>query len=192
MRVLTAAALPRVALALALAGCGGSSGPTVAGLSTGKAAASSASSAGDGSPPETTTGHQQKEVDYAKCLRAHGAGEVPEPGNGRSIVNGLGGDGPDPGPPRFKAAQKRCDGLLPSGGGPSAQARALGEERALRFARCMRAHGQPGFPDPLGAGHGAVRIGGAGSGIDLDSPRFEAAQKACRRYFGPAGSQGAP
>jgi hypothetical protein len=56
-------------------------------------------------------------------------------------------------------------------------------ERALKFSECMRSHGVPSFPDPSGGGH--TRIGGPGSGIDLDSPQFKAAQKACQKYFGP-------
>jgi len=187
-------------VAPALAGCGGSSGPRVAHLSAGKVAspgtgassgagAAPARSQGGGSSPESATSHQQKEVNYAKCLRSHGAGEVPEPGDGRSIVNGF-GSGPNPGPPQVKMAQKQCNGLLPSGGGPSPQMREQAVERALRFAQCMRAHGVHYFPDPGGASAGHMRIGGPGSGIDLDSPRFKAAGTACRKYFGPAGSRG--
>ncbi|HTW43590.1 MAG TPA: hypothetical protein VMD79_14890 [Solirubrobacteraceae bacterium] len=185
---LTAAAL--LSVALALAGCGGSSSPSVAHLTSGKGA-SSAYPEGSSSVPESTTRHQQKEVDYAQCLRSHGAGEVPEPGSDRSIVNGLGG-GPDPGPPQLKAAQQQCNKLLPSGGGPSPQVQQQAQERALKFAQCMRSHGEPSFPDPSGGGSGHIRIAGPGSGIDLGSPQFKAAEQACRRYFGPAGSRGAP
>jgi hypothetical protein len=177
-----------VSVALALAGCGGSSSPGVARLSSAKAT-SSGSSEGGSSSPESTTSHQQKEVDYAKCLRSHGAGDVPEPGDGRSIVNGLGG-GPDPGPPQVKAAQRQCNNLLPSGGGPSPQMQQQMQERALKFAECMRSHGEVSFPDPP-AGGSHLRLSGAGSGVDLDSPRFKAAAETCRQDFGPAGSKGA-
>jgi hypothetical protein len=195
-RPLAAAAL--LGVTLALAGCGDSSSrPGVARLPSAEGAASGAGASpagrrGDGATPESTTSHQQKEVDYARCLRAHGAGEVPEPGDGRSIVNGFGDGGPNPGPPQVKAAQKQCNGLLPSGGAPGPQVREQAVERALRFAKCMRSHGQPSFPDPGGGAGGHVRIGGPGSGIDLGSPRFKAAGKACRRYFGPAGTTPLP
>jgi hypothetical protein len=188
-RSLIVAAL--LAVALALAGCGGSSSPAVAHLSSGKGTPS-ASPQSASSAPESVTTHQQKEVDYAKCLRAHGAGEVPEPGPGKSIVNGGDGDGPNPGPPQLHAAQKACSNLLPSGGGPSPQMQKQTQERALKFAQCMRSHGVPSFPDPSGGAGGHTRIGGSGSSVDPNSPQFEAAGKACRKYFGPAGSKGAP
>jgi hypothetical protein len=189
-RLLTATAL--VSLAPAFAGCGSSSAPTVAHLASAKGTPS-ASPEGTSPAPESTTSHQQEEVDYAKCLRSHGAGDVPEPSNRLRIVNGLGG-GPNPGPPQVKAAQKQCNNLLPSGGGPSPQMREQAVERALKFAECMRSHGEPSFPDPNGGGGGSghVRIGGPGPDIDLDSPRFKAAGKACQEYFGPAGSNGPP
>lgn len=180
-------ALPSVALALA--GCGSSSAPTVAHLPSGKGA-SSASYRGASSTPESPTSHQQKEVAYAQCLRSHGAGEVPEPRDGLRIVNGLGGAGPNPGPPQLHAAQEACNKLLPSGGGPSPQMQQQAAEGALRFAQCMRAHGEPSFPDPSGASGGHTRIGGPGSDIDPNSPQFRAAGEACRQDFGPAGSEG--
>jgi hypothetical protein len=52
---------------------------------------------------------------------------------------------------------------------------------AYAYARCMRAHGVPGFPDPkvtTTAGGGSIRMAvpaSAGS-----SPQFKPAQKACR------------
>jgi hypothetical protein len=55
----------------------------------------------------------------------------------------------------------------------------------------MRSHGVPNFPTPTFEGH-AVRLAlKAGSGLDPRSPQFQAAQKACRSYFGPPGSKGA-
>jgi hypothetical protein len=188
-RSLIVAAL--LGVGLELAGCGGASGPAIAHLSSGKGTLS-ASPQSATSASESVTTHQQKEVDYAKCLRAHGAGEVPEPGPDESIVNGYGGEGPNPGPPQLHAAQKACNELLPSGGGPSPQVQEQTQERALKFAQCMRSHGLPSFPDPSGGAGGHTRIGGPGSGVDPDSPQFAAAAKACRQYFGPAGSRGAP
>jgi hypothetical protein len=67
------------------------------------------------------------------------------------------------------------------------------EERALKFAACMRSHGEPNFPAPEFSTSGGgfhVTISGPRSGIDLSSPQFKAAQQACRQYFGPPGSKG--
>jgi hypothetical protein len=54
----------------------------------------------------------------------------------------------------------------------------------LAFSRCMRAHGITNFPDPtFGGGGGQLRIDKP-SGIDPNSPAFQAAQKACGAPFG--------
>ncbi|HTW11785.1 MAG TPA: hypothetical protein VME01_03500 [Solirubrobacteraceae bacterium] len=57
--------------------------------------------------------------------------------------------GTDPASPAFKAAQTKCQKLLPGGGpgsGPPPSAQTLA--RYLKVARCMRQHGVSGFPDP--------------------------------------------
>jgi hypothetical protein len=46
----------------------------------------------------------------------------------------------------------------------------------LAFSACMRSHGEPDFPDPDGQGAAVIT---ASSGLDLSSPRFQAAEKAC-------------
>lgn len=57
-----------------------------------------------------------------------------------------------------------------------------------KFSVCMRAHGLPTFPDPNG--QGIIQLG-SGSGLDPRSPRFQAAQRACRRLL-PNGGQPTP
>ena len=52
---------------------------------------------------------------------------------------------------------------------------------AVKFSKCMRAHGVPNFPDP---GPHGLNIG---PNIDPRSPQFQAAQKACAQDF-PGGS----
>jgi len=58
-----------------------------------------------------------------------------------------------------------------------------GAAAPLEYARCMRSHGVPRFPNPVG---GHITLSPA-SGIDPDSPTVQAAATACARY-GPAGS----
>jgi len=63
--------------------------------------------------------------------------------------------------------------------------------QALAYARCMRSHGVPDFPDPTpGPGGGfAFQInGGPGSDLDRNDPRREAADAACRSLL-PGGEQ---
>jgi hypothetical protein len=51
-------------------------------------------------------------------------------------------------------------------------------QKALKFSECMRANGEPNFPDPNG--QGVIQ----GSGVDPNAPAFEKAQKACAKDMG--------
>jgi hypothetical protein len=58
------------------------------------------------------------------------------------------------------------------------------QQDALKYAACMRAHGEPNFPDP-GAGGGFNFQTGAG--VDPSSPAFKAAQATCQKLMPRAG-----
>jgi hypothetical protein len=67
----------------------------------------------------------------------------------------------------------------PGAGRSSQFAMAVGNpQKALKFSECMRANGEPSFPDPNG--QGVIQ----GSGIDPSSAAFQKAQKACVKYMG--------
>jgi hypothetical protein len=70
--------------------------------------------------------------------------------------------------------------LAACGGGPAAPRTTHAEwekSKLLAFSSCVRAHGVPGFPDPQPGG-GFARS--AMNQIDVNSPQFAAAEKACR------------
>jgi hypothetical protein len=50
---------------------------------------------------------------------------------------------------------------------------------SLAYSRCMRAHGVPGFPDPVQVAGGGIQISGSRSGLDPSSPSYESAQRSC-------------
>ncbi len=56
----------------------------------------------------------------------------------------------------------------------------------LSFARCMRSHGVPSFPDPQPNGNLNI----SGTGVDKGSPQFNHAMQACRSDLG-SGAPGA-
>ena len=56
----------------------------------------------------------------------------------------------------------------------------------LALAKCMRSHGVPNFPDPVGGGFQV------GPGLDLSAPAFKAAQAACQRFMPLLGGPGGP
>jgi hypothetical protein len=173
-------------VALLVAGCGGSSSPGVAHLSSSTSGSSAANGAGKSSTPESGASTQQKMVAYSQCMRSHGVPEFPEPTEGRLLIHGSNHNGHatgvNPQSSQFQAAQKLCGKLLPNGGAPSAAEQAKAQEGALKFSQCMRTHGVPNFPDPTFSGGGVrlkLKAGGA-NGIDPNSPQFTAAQKACQ------------
>ena len=80
-------------------------------------------------------------VKFAQCMRAHGVSNFPDPG-----TSGGPQETPISSAPAFVAAQKAC------GGGPGGPALPHLDEaqklRAIAFAKCMRTHGEPDWPDP--------------------------------------------
>jgi hypothetical protein len=98
----------------------------------------------------------------------------------------------------FDSAQKACERYRAAGEKSISPAqRAAFQDKALQFARCMRAHGV-NLPDPQTTGNGGAisiqkHVGSGGpsgpggaSGPDPSSPTFQAAQKACQSLLGKA------
>jgi hypothetical protein len=108
---------------------------------------------------------------YSRCMRSHGVPNYPDPvSNGTGISVEL----PDSSSPQFQAAQQACRSLAPPP--PTAAQQAQNLARALNFARCMRAHGEPNFPDPQP--NGDVNL--SGTGVAKGSPQFDQAMQACQ------------
>lgn len=213
---ITSTSLASLAALAALAGCGGSTDPGVAKLGT--TAPSSTSTAAGGETPGGGSGSsgggqggevhseaaiagpggpeaQKKMVAFAQCMRSHGVPNFPEPSEGKLIIKGGGGQGPnrglDPGSPQFRTAMQACHSLAPA---PkiSPQQTAAMQAQALKFSACMRSHGVPNFPDPKFEGGGVRMTLHSGPGaINPQSPQFQSAQKACQGDLpGPKGGPG--
>jgi hypothetical protein len=111
---------------------------------------------------------------YAQCMRQHGVTNFPDPrgANQNSFLI-------TPSVTRnthYKSASTACESLRPrqsaaGGGGPN-------QRQLLAFAQCMRANGEPKFPDP--AAGGAITLGG----VDPNSPQFQHAMQACQAKTG--------
>lgn len=175
-----------------VAGCGGASPhPTTATTSAGTGTANGTeASSNSTSPPSAAQMHQQ-ELAFAKCMRASGVPNFPDPAPGGSGF--YTGAGIDPASPAFRAAQAKCRKLIPGGGPPSQthpSTQTLARFRTI--ARCMRQHGVPDFPDPrtsvpsdpFGSGAGVISdieevIFVFPSTIDQQSPAFTQAATAC-------------
>ena len=122
---------------------------------------------------------------YADCMRTHGVANFPDP----QIVNQPGQHGIKQtispalvASPRFEPAQKACRGILPTpiNVNPSqlAQQQHARAQNVLAFARCLRSHGVPNFPDPTSQGQLTVEMVTA-AGVDLHAPAVLAAAKEC-------------
>jgi hypothetical protein len=68
-----------------------------------------------------------------------------------------------------------------SGGTPeSTETSAGAQQKAAKFAQCMRTHGEPEFPEPV-EGHIQLQRQN-GHGPNPESSQFKAAEKACSKY----------
>jgi hypothetical protein len=157
-----------VGLVLVAAGCGRTTAPPVATVSTTNAAAAA------GPPPSNDPMAQA--VRYAACIRSHGLPNFPDPQQSSQ-------DGhqtirihtPDLNSGQAQAAEKACSKFLPSGFDSSPAQAAQTLTHLLAFARCMRDHGVPGFPDPTSTGSFPTSI----QRIDRLTPVFRSAATTC-------------
>ena len=90
-------------------------------------------------------------------------------------------DTPSAGTARTGGQTSTGAGPAQHGGGGSSGSR-TGASYTVEFARCMRSHGVPGFPDPGGQNPFA-----AGSGVDPGSAAYQAALNGPCRSLAPAG-----
>ncbi len=187
-------------LALLFAACGGSPQSGLANLGNAKTTtpAQPASAGADGGgavnagngPPGggarsdmvMAGGNHADKFEFAKCMRAHGVGNFPDPrSNGTISVGGTVSQSP-----QYPAADNKCRELLPNGGIPTAAQQAEGLAQLLKVSVCMRAHGISDFPDPTLEGFRIPVRKGMPSDLDPDNPRFQSAEKACQ-HLGPPG-----
>jgi hypothetical protein len=135
-------------------------------------------------------------VTFARCMRAHGLTNFPDPTDGGGGIQLNANSGLNPQSPGFQDAQKACNRYLPGGGPGSRKPTEEQKELAIQQAQCMRTHGVPNFPDPVltppTPGPNELIIGRDGlffvfgPGIDPQSPAFQAASKGCGIPIPPA------
>jgi hypothetical protein len=119
---------------------------------------------------------QQAAVRFAGCLRSHGVHNFPDPTSPRDLKTSFAGIKS----PAVDAAATACRHLLGSRGspGPTAAQRQAQTVAALAFARCLRGHGFPQFPDPSSSGELTHQMLAA-AGIDIHQPAVVQAADAC-------------
>jgi hypothetical protein len=153
--------LAAIALAALLAGCGSGS-------------SSSSSSNSTGQPTEAQ--FQRSGLRFADCMRSHGFPNFPDPGTPGFKAEFATQS------PAFLSTVKTCGrlapGVAPGTPGQSAPRSQAQIAAMLAFARCIRGHGFPNFPDPTRTGD-VTHLMVAAAGIDLHQPAVLQAGDAC-------------
>jgi hypothetical protein len=177
-----AGVIAMTALALLVAACGGS--PSSSG----------------GSPQAGGSTGSPSAIAYSTCMRSHGVPNFPDPDSkgmpAQADPQQLGVSSS-----QYQASEQVCQPLLPTGGSlqqrtqqcllfgacpPTLVQQILNVERP--FARCLRSHGMPNWPDPtISAKGGRPVFDLSASGIDPRSaatPQFRATEDDCQRQVG--------
>jgi hypothetical protein len=153
------------------------------------AAACSGSGTPNGAASSGPGGITVQKIDsFAACMRSHGVANFyvsPRSGTSSSSSSqpvlsffGYQVTGVNPQTLQFQSAMKACRhvvGIAP----PSAALQHKQFVQLLKSAACMRSHGYPDWPDPSMGPNGGIMDPGPPSGVDVNSPRLQAAAKAC-------------
>lgn len=165
-----------VALALALAACGGSDDSD--GVASLTDTNGQTTTNGSGGSAAGATDWEEAQLEYARCMREHGV-DFPDPVNGRFQFRDQRGD-----QRKLDEAQQACRHILEDARPPvDEEQEAEMREAVLEFAKCMRQHGVD-MPDPtFPEGGGALMRMPEGA---EDDPDFEEAQRACQPILNAA------
>jgi hypothetical protein len=182
-----------VVLGITAAGCGGGSrSPAVASVSSGptttvtqaggsQTATAAARASGSGSAGQTPLAKAEA---YSHCMRIHGVPNWPDPVLTPSGGYGFRTVGIDPHSAAFQSATHACDALVPQGWSTGQQLSPAQQQAWLDWAKCIRSHGVPDFPDPKFSG-GAVQVDSGSS-----SPQLQSAMDACKSQMPSSGGLG--
>jgi hypothetical protein len=121
---------------------------TTAGLALLAAACSGPSSTSSGGSSTTGGSATSHAIAYARCVRSHGVPDFPDP-NSAGQFNKTTMDQLSASNSQYQTATQACAHLLPNNGGAPTAAAVRQEWTGMAsFARCMRSHGVPVWPDP--------------------------------------------
>jgi len=111
------------------------------------ACGASPSTAAAGGSSNLTGSTNSQQLAYSRCVRSHGVPNFPDPnssgGFSKSTLQQLAASNS-----QYQTATETCAHLLPASGGPTQAELRQGWTGMANFARCMRSHGIPNWPDP--------------------------------------------
>jgi len=172
------------AAAIGLAACsGGSSTPQVASLGNGGGSPASGGSGGASPAASGPSGATQLLDQWATCIRGHGDPSQVDPTvDSNSDIDITMTNVSKTLSDEVHAGTGPCSSYLTAasaalrGGQPAPQAPSLAVQ--LKYAECMRANGEPSYPDPNGSLDQSL------GNIDTNSPTFQNADKVCSEKTG--------
>jgi hypothetical protein len=160
-------------VAVLAAACGSSQNAHVAQLGSTTTQGNSIGSAG--------SARRNGAAAFSACMRSHGVPTYPDPSTPgllpKKTPQQLGVSSS-----QFQTAQVACIHLVPNGGRPTQSQVQQYRSIMLRYAQCIHTHGVPDMPDPDSRGHLDI---GAGTGVDVNGPAFQAAYRACKSRLAP-------
>jgi hypothetical protein len=126
---------------------------------------------------------------FSACMRSHDVPAFPDPDSSGTIHVP---ESVDDRLPTVRAAYRACRSLAPSEGSITGQGGdVMRQDQLLAFAKCMRSHRVPAFPDPQVV-NGHIRFPPNTHGqVDPSSPIVTAAIAACRSTLGANSARGA-
>ena len=174
------APLTVIAVVLLVTACGGGGNASnVAGTST--RTSNSSTNHSDGAPVAGTS-TTSRALAYARCMRSHGAATFPDPDSSGQIPKAAVVSTEKANPSRFDSAENACGHLLPREHSAQTPAQiAQLRSQFFAFARCMRDHGVPNFPDPTSRSATDPRpeFNLHAAGLNPSSPQFKTTAEHC-------------
>ncbi|MDQ1441802.1 MAG: hypothetical protein QOG97_2030 [Acidimicrobiaceae bacterium] len=159
----------------------GSKSPTVASVTSGPI--TTAGQARPSAARDSLAAYQA----YAQCMRSHGVTSFPDPVTTPSGSYGFRTQGVDPKSSAFQSAGEACRAQAPEGWGDSGKPLTPAQQQQwLNWAKCIRTHGVPDFPDPTFGNGGTVGIARGGE----SSPQVQTAMDACKAQMPTTGGLG--
>jgi hypothetical protein len=165
-------------------------------------AACSSSQSSTASPTAAGSANSTSAVAYSRCIRSHGVPDFPDPSGSGGVPKGSAQEY-GVSSSQYRVAQTACAHLLSGSVGSIQQCETTGDcpqavvQQALsvmrKYARCMRSHGLPNFPDPTIGSEGRPFFDVSRAGITIQythSSLFGSKDRECERLVG--GSAGVP
>jgi len=145
-----------------------------------------ASTGGPSSPGASTS---SKQLAFSTCMRTHGLANYPDPT--RNGLPKVGAQQLGVTSAAFQTAETACQYLLPTSGQSSQAQDQQMMNAMLNFARCVRSHGVPNWPDPLAESDpgqpGTPGFPRSMPGVNQNAPQVKSAMASCQHLMAGIG-----